>query len=488
MSDMLEKARAYQEEHKISKEEKPLFHVAAPVGWINDPNGFSVFDGKIHLFYQYHPYSREWGPMHWGHSVSTDLVRWEQLPPALAPDESYDRLGCFSGSAIEAKGKHALIYTGVTRIRKEDGTEEERQNQCLAFGDGRDYVKYEGNPVVRGEQLPENCSRIDFRDPKIWKDGEHYYLIVGNKNDQRIGQVALFSSLNLTAWKFETILASNETGKIGTMWECPDFFALGDRHVLICSPQDMKAQKYEFHNGHNSVYFLGRYDKIHHVFEKEAPRPLDYGMDFYAPQTTELPDGRRILIAWMKSWDACIVPNSQTWQGMMTLPRELTLRDGKIWQQPVRELEKYRTNACRYEAAEVEGETILPGIEGRTLDLQVELSEDSCETFAMKLAANEEYETSFTYRRKEGLLEIDRTYCGVTRDVVCTRKLKIQNPAGLRKLRFILDRQSIELFLNDGEQVATTGICTPLEAREIRFYSDQKIHLNVEKYEIVLPE
>ena len=103
----------------------------------------------------------------------------------------------------------------------------------------------------------------------------------------------------------------------------------------------------------------------------------------------------------------------------------------------------------------------------------------------MKLAANKEYETSFTYHKAENMLEIDRTYCGVTKDVVCVRKLKISNPEGLKKMRFILDRQSIELFLNNGEQVATTAICTPLEAQEIHFCSDKKMHINVEKYDIV---
>lgn len=116
--------------------------------------------------------------MHWGHSVTTDMISWEQLPAALAPDQDYDRNGCFSGSAIEADNKHVLVYTGVTKITLPDGREEERQNQCIAFGDGRDYVKYENNPVVTGEMLPENCSRIDFRDPKIWKEEDTYYLIV----------------------------------------------------------------------------------------------------------------------------------------------------------------------------------------------------------------------------------------------------------------------------------------------------------------------
>ena len=274
-----------------------------------------------------------------------------------------------------------------------DGREEERQNQCIAFGDGRDYVKYENNPVVTGEMLPENCSRIDFRDPKIWKEEDTYYLIVGSKDNRQIGQVVLCSSKDLKEWKFETVLAANSTGKVGTMWECPDFFPLGDKHVLICSPQNMKAEKYEFHNGNNSVYFLGNYDKNSHIFEKEEPHTIDYGLDFYAPQTTLLPDGRRVMIAWMKSWDACVVPDTQDWQGMMTLPRELEVKDGQIWQQPVRELAQYHKNPCHYEHAEIDGETALSGICGRTMDLTITMDEQDFNVFSIQLAADEEYET-----------------------------------------------------------------------------------------------
>ena len=116
MSIELKKANEYEktEQEKIPVEEKPAFHVAAPVGWINDPNGFSWYQGQIHLFYQYHPYTTEWGPMHWGHSVSDDMIHWKNMPSVLAPDQEYDKRGCFSGSATEKDGKHVLIYTGVS--------------------------------------------------------------------------------------------------------------------------------------------------------------------------------------------------------------------------------------------------------------------------------------------------------------------------------------------------------------------------------------
>ena len=488
MKDELKKAWEYEREaqKRIPEGEKPLFHVTPPIGWMNDPNGFSFYQGKIHLFYQYHPYTRDWGPMHWGHSVSEDMISWEMMPVAMAPDQEYDRMGCFSGSAIEKDGKHVLVYTGVSKQNMPDGTTEERQNQCIAYGDGIAYNKCEHNPVITGDMLPDGCNRIDFRDPKVWKKGDTYYLVVGNKNKDEKGQVVLFSSDDLENWKFETILAENTTGKIGTMWECPDFFELDDSYFLICSPQNMKAEKYEFHNGNNSVYFLGNYDKNSHIFEKEEPHTIDYGLDFYAPQTTLLPDGRRVMIAWMKSWDACVVPDTQDWQGMMTLPRELEVKDGQIWQQPVREIAQYHKNPCHYEHAEIDGETALSGICGRTMDLTVTMDEQDFNVFSIQLAADEEYETSFTYHKGTGILEIDRTYCGVTKDVVCVRKIKIADPKGLKKMRFILDRQSIELFINDGQQVATTAVCTPLEAEGIRFFSDKKMYITVEKYDIVL--
>ena len=488
MKDELKKAWEYEREaqKRIPEGEKPLFHVTPPIGWMNDPNGFSFYQGKIHLFYQYHPYTRDWGPMHWGHSVSEDMISWEMMPVAMAPDQEYDRMGCFSGSAIEKDGKHVLVYTGVSKQNMPDGTTEERQNQCIAYGDGIAYNKCEHNPVITGDMLPDGCNRIDFRDPKVWKKGDTYYLVVGNKNKDEKGQVVLFSSDDLENWKFETVLAENTTGKIGTMWECPDFFELDDSYFLICSPQNMKAEKYKFHNGHNSVYFSGKYNENTHEFQKEEAKLLDYGLDFYAPQTTELPDGRRVLIAWMKSWDANMIPDDQIWQGMMTLPRELRYRNGILLQSPVAELKNYRKNECNIENQKISDRVQLEGIKGRILDLIVEIKAGEFDCFGIELAHNKEYTTTYTYNRKQGIMEVDRTYCGVTKDVVCQRTWKLPEEGENLKLRFIMDRQSIELFINEGEQVVTTAICTSQEADEIEFFCDGIATINVEKYDIIL--
>ncbi|MDE6963821.1 MAG: glycoside hydrolase family 32 protein, partial [Lachnospiraceae bacterium] len=178
ISQTLREARKYEEatEKMISGNDRPEFHLSARVGWMNDPNGFSFYNGQYHMFYQYHPYDNIWGPMHWGHAVSSDLLRWEFLPAALAPDEPYDRDGCFSGSAVTLPdGRQLLMYTGVIKERLKNGGVSEVQTQCLALGDGTDYEKYEKNPVLDEKDLPEGASKYDFRDPKMWRREDGTY-------------------------------------------------------------------------------------------------------------------------------------------------------------------------------------------------------------------------------------------------------------------------------------------------------------------------
>ena len=233
MSEMLEKARKYEDEQgkQIKAEDRPAFHVSPYVGWMNDPNGFSYYQGEYHLFYQYNPYDTHWDSMHWGHVVSKDLLHWEYLPAALAPDKDYDKIGCFSGSAIELDdGRQLLMYTAVDHETLEDGSKRDIQTQAVAVGDGRDYVKYEKNPVLTEKDLPEGASKVDFRDPKIWKgkDG-NFYCVIGSRPADGSGQILLYRSANGFDWEFVSILAENKK-RFGKMWECPDFFELDGKH------------------------------------------------------------------------------------------------------------------------------------------------------------------------------------------------------------------------------------------------------------------
>ncbi|MCH5268215.1 MAG: glycoside hydrolase family 32 protein [Lachnospiraceae bacterium] len=481
----LEKANQYQEENRIDVSEKPVFHFTPPIGWMNDPNGFSIYQDKIHLFYQYHPYSDVWGPMHWGHSVSDDFLKWQELPVALAPDKDFDFAGCFSGSAIETPEGHVLVYTGVQETVEEGGTKGVIQHQCLAIGDGIRYEKVDDNPVISGEQLPEGFSVEDFRDPKIWKEDETYYLVAGNKNEQQNGQVVLFQSENLRTWTYVSVLADNQ-GKYGMMWECPDFFSLNDKYVLIVSPQNMQADGKEFYDGNQSIAMIGNYDRRNCRLLEEQVLSLDYGTDFYAPQTMETQDGRRIMIAWMQSWEMNIKPAKQKWNGMMTIPRELEIRNGKLYQNPVRELEKYRMEPVIYRGKELSGACTIPGVSGRVLDLSIELQGGDYETFTIQFAKNEKYCSKVCYDRSAGIIEFDRTDSGISRDALCRREIKIKNPDKILKLRMILDKFSMELFINDGVQALTSIFYTPPEAEEIVFICDGTACVNIEKYMVML--
>lgn len=480
--DKLEKANDNIKANRVAKEEMPIFHVAPLCGWMNDPNGFSVYQNKVHLFYQHHPYSEEWGPMHWGHCVTEDFVKWEDLPIALAPDQIYDEQGCFSGSGIETKEGHLLVYTGVMK-EEHDGIIKEYQNQCVATGDGVNYTKAKHNPVVTGDMLPENFSREHFRDPKIWKETDGYYMVVGNKTDEEIPQVVLFHSDDLSEWEYVSVLARDREGNLGTMWECPDFFNLDGEYVLIASPQNICANE-ELHNGNNAVYFRGEYDRNKHEFDYQNVYSLDDGLDFYAPQTMQAADGRRIMIAWMQSWDSNIRPVGQKWSCMMTLPRELRIKNGKLLQSPVREIEKYHSNPVCYDNKEISGLCQLPNISGRILDMTVDIIEGDYSEFTICFAQNERYHTSLIYYREKNMLEIDRTYSGMIRDTIASRKVKLKNPKEILKIRLILDKYSAEIFINDGEQVLSTTFYTPQDAESISFECDGTALTNIRKYTI----
>lgn len=482
----LDKAREYEEKNMklIPAEQRPVFHLSSPVGWINDPNGFSEYQGEIHLFFQYNPYHINWDSMHWGHAKTHDFISWEYLPTALAPDCGFDEAGVFSGSAIEEDGKHILMYTGVEEIETEDGKREVRQQQCIAEGDGLNYKKLEENPVITADMLPKGSSQVDFRDPKIWKEDGVFYAAVGSRHKDGSGQIAIFSSENLKQWKFHTILDRCDN-RYGKMWECPDFFPLGEKDILMVSPQDMVAEGLEFHNGNGVMFIHGSYDKKTMDFQREGVQSADYGLDFYAPQTMLAEDGRRIMIAWMKSWDTALSPEAFQWSSMMTVPRELKFSEGRIIQSPVREIENYHRNKVEYRSVKCCGEKKLGGIEGRVIDLTVEVESGEFDSLKICLADNGRFHSDIIFDSKESTITFDRTYAGFCRDIVMSRSMYVRDNGGRLKLRILMDRYSVEIFANDGEQAMTSLIYTEQEAKDIRFISTGEISLSVVKYDII---
>lgn len=490
-SELLTKARAYEAQHgdAIPAAERPVYHLTPYIGWMNDPNGFSLYKGKYHLFYQYFPYKTIWGPMHWGHAVSTDLLHWDHLPAALAPDAEYDKNGCFSGSAVEMNdGRQLLLYTGVRCEKQKDGELRDVQTQCVAAGDGLDYEKYPCNPVLNEADLPAGFSRIDFRDPKLWMEPDGSYSAVAvSRTGDGSGAVLLFHSADGFDWHFVTVLdrCNNEYGK---MWECPDFFELDGKQVLMLSVQEMQARG-EMHGGFNALYLVGSYDPATHTFIREDVQMVDCGIDFYASQTLLSADGRRIMTAWMQTWaDTEDKPKDCKWFGQTICPRELRLKDGKLIQTPIRELDALHGERVLHENVTIQQETALAGIGGRVADLTVWIQpgQEPYHSFTLKLAADEAYCTTLTYTPYSSQITLDRSRAGSRADIVHTRSCTVRRQDGALKLRILLDRNSVEVFVNDGEQTMTAWIYTPQSADGITFAADGTVQVTAEQYALNL--
>lgn len=493
-SKTLQKARDYEVkmEEKIAEESRPAFHLSARVGWMNDPNGFSYYNGEYHMFYQYHPYDAYWGPMHWGHAVSKDLLHWEYRPVAIAPDMEYDKDGCFSGSAVTLPdGRHLLMYTSVERKEEADGVVRDFQTQSVAIGDGMDYEKYENNPVLTAADLPEGCSRYDFRDPKMWQleDGS-YLCVIGNRPADGSGQILLFSSPDALNWKYEKILDANNN-RYGKMWECPDFIPLDGKWVLLTSPQDMLPEGLEYHNGDGTICMIGSFDETEWTFTEEKNQAIDYGIDFYAPQTVLAPDGRRIMIGWMQNWDTSgHHPKEDPWFGQLSLPRELSLQNGRLIQKPVRELDAMRENKVEYKDVTLTDSTVrLEGVEGRKIDMELCIRPKDAQAlyqkFVVRFAKDHEYHTELSFRPFESTLKVDRKFSGSRRALIHQRSCKVNSENGCLKLRVILDRFSAEVFANDGEQVMTTTFYTEQAADGIEFFADGSVEMDIVKYDLI---
>jgi len=483
MSELLIKARKYEEvkEKQIDETLKPLFHLIPRTGWMNDPNGFSYYNGAYHMFYQYYPYDTSWGPMHWGHAISKDLLTWENLPVALAPDSSFDSFGCFSGSAIETEdGKHQIMYTGVIKRELPDGGFEETQQQCIAIGDGVNYEKLDINPVIKTEDLPEGCRASDFRDPKMWKENGRYYVVLGSKTTDLDGQLLKYSSDDGINWKFDEVILKNNK-RYGLMWECPDYFSLDGKQVVIVSPQDMLPEELEFHNGNGTVCIIGSLDE-NGKFHEENSQAVDYGIDFYAPQTIELADGRRVMIGWLQNWDTVPIRRDDfPWFGQLSIPREILIKDGRLIQRPIREIENYYTSRIERQGVVISDECSLSGIEGRVIDMTIKLKpeDDLYKKFEIKFADNGKAYSQITFDPEDSIVKIDRKHSGSRRAIVHQRRCRVRHNNGEIQFRLIMDRYSVELFINDGEQVMSMAIFTDYKADGITFKAAGKAKMDI---------
>jgi len=444
---------------------RPVFHAAPKVNWMNDPNGLIYYNGAYHLFYQHNPYSAEWGNIHWAHLKSTDMINWEHLPIALAPSEAYDRDGCFSGSAIEHEGKLYLFYTSNIFTSPQGLPDDLLQQQCLAISEdgGNTFIKYDGNPIISSPPA-EIGQNNHFRDPKVWKHNDQWYMVLGTKKHGK-GKILLYRSHNLLDWDYVSVLVESD-GSMGHMFECPDLFTIDGYDILLLSPEGMKEHPI-------SGYFVGRLNYETGEYEHGEFHLLDHGHTFYAPQTFEDPSGRRILIGWMPMKGHQMNKN---WSGSMTFPRELTLGNDQLLRiNPVAEITELRQ--------QVEHDNTLPFAlsseqkllyQGSQLELVVslDLQERTANQFGITFFASNKERAVIGYEAESHSLYVDFSEMSAA---PYSRKLIPLGEQGQSKLtlQLLLDRSTVELFVNEGQYVFSALLFPHIESNNITLFAEE---------------
>jgi beta-fructofuranosidase len=326
---------------------RPQYHLLPARNWMNDPNGPIWWKGKYHLFYQLNPHAAVWGDMHWGHAVSTDMVHWKHEPVALAPTPGGpDSEGCFSGSAVVFNGVPTIIYTGVQnaspdQVTIHDGTDKLREVQMLATAEDDNLLRWKKLPEPVVATPPAGIKVTGFRDPCPWKEDDGWYLAVGSGERDKGGCVLLYRSQDLRHWEYlHPLIWGKPNGKqaanpcdSGEMWECPDFFRLGDRYCLLYSTENQV------------IWTTGQYDRKAHVYTPDQAGLLDLGA-YYAPKSFLAPDGRRILWGWIQERRPEAEYSAAGWAGMMSLPRVLSVAaDGRLRFRVAEEANQLRNHA-----------------------------------------------------------------------------------------------------------------------------------------------
>ncbi len=444
---------------------RPQFHFSPPSGWLNDPNGLVYHEGVYHLFYQHYPHATVWGPMHWGHAVSKDMIRWEHKPIGLFPDEN----GLiFSGSAVVdiqntsgfGKDGQVPLVTIFTyhSMQGEKVGRQDFQTQGIAYSldNGDTWIKYKGNPVIGNDGVK------DLRDPKVfWHEETQSWIMVLVAGDH----IKLYRSRNLRDWDNISDFGQGQ-GAQGGVWECPDLFPLQvegseeEKWVLIISVGNGAPN-----GGSGTQYFIGDFDGITFTSDQIPYKWLDWGTDNYAGVTyNNAPNGERLFIGWMSNWQYALKTPATTWRSAMTLPRKLSLRkiNGEYT------LINYPLTAVESLAEETPGEQVTIPIEEIYSKMHPSLNQAMIsftlpkQDFKLTLSNEKGEKTAVLLDAASQLLMLDRTASGITEfNYEFGNKLQYAAPESLSdtlEFSIFMDASSMELFVNKGQCVITAQL------------------------------
>lgn len=443
----------------IAKDNNRLkLHLMPKTGWMNDPNGLCQWNGIYHVFFQYSPLDVCGGMKAWGHYISKDLIHWQWKEAPLYPDMPYDRDGVYSGCAYVEDGMMHLFYTGNV---KQEGDHDyilsgrEANTILVTSKDGEHFSKKELLMTNKDYPLSYTCH---IRDPKVWKENNTYYMIQGGRTKEDKGAALLFISEDLHHWEFYKEITTDE--RFGYMWECPDYFEIEGEKVLSVSPQGVQKEEFRYQNIYQSGYYKVK-GNITKDSRLEEFTEWDMGFDFYAPQTFEDEMGRRILIGWAGIPDAPY-DNEPTviygWQHALTFPREITVVNNKILQNPVKEILSLR-----------EDQIIIPCQESIIVEqenFELDIDNEEVMPFQLEYSCGVE-KIKFLY--EEGMVSLSLTKeAGRGRDV---RRVEVGH---LKDIRFFFDTSLLEIYMNQGEFVMTTRFYFSKEARSILINGNSK--------------
>ncbi len=416
---------------------RPIFHVASPAQWMNDPNGPIFYKGFYHLFYQLHPFSDGSGPKYWGHVRSRDLARWEPLPIALLPSREAGETEVWSGCCtINGLGQPMCFYTSIGP----DKPAFDHAEQWAATGDD-DLIAWRKSPAnpVLSEAVNGGTKIYDWRDPFIFHDQNRTFLVTGGhmaKDRQAAVNIYEAENAGLTQWKHRGVMFQHPDAGAPTV-ECPNFFKLGDQWVLFVSPYG-KVQ-----------YFVGDFDAATCRFTARTRGVLDYGASFYAPNTMQVPDGRRLVWGWVNGF-----PGGRGWNGCLSLPRQLRLsREGQLRQIPAPQLGKLRGKVTSWRNVRLGNDDevlALPNM--NTLEIQAEIDLMVAEGMELGIKSGDKHVQAIGVKLNGSELQVMDT------------KVPLALVKGERKLalRIFIDRSVLEVFAN--ETACVTQIISPLEA------------------------
>lgn len=438
-------------------------HLMPPTGWLNDPNGLCQFKGVYHAFFQYSPLNAEGGVKMWGHYTSRDMIDWEYQGVTLYPDQPFDCSGVYSGCAFIEDGEMYLYYTGNVKLEDRDDYDyvnsgREANTVLVTSTDGVNFGRK--RLLMKNSDYPADLT-LHVRDPKVWKENGIYYMLQGARTKEDSGQAIVFRSEDKLHWSFHSRIKTND--KFGYMWECPDYFEVDGTKILSASVQGLTGDEWKERNVYQSGYFVVDGDILGEYILSDY-RLWDYGFDYYAPQSFETDDGRRIQIGWMGMPDCEEYTNwtiEDGWQHCFTFPREVFVKDGIVRQRPIRELgERKILSEETKNRLETKNYTVYEAV----------VSDISDDQFHAVLAEN----LIVKYENNRFVIEFINSR---NNKVSCGRKIRYVEMDHVTDVRILSDESSVEIFVNDGAYVFSTryypeepGICIEAEGADIRLY------------------